>query len=179
MSSGRPRPYVGLALALLTCAFVGFQASPVFAAAHRDETPLPKSITDPATAGPSVSSGVGGAAVHMVIGLAVVLALIFALYKLLTRTSRKNGAVIADDGVISVVSSTPLGPSRSLHLVHVGSDLVLVGASEQSITPIRTYTQEEVRRLGLDPTSLAQAPSSSAGSPTSSLLELLRRMTAR
>jgi flagellar biogenesis protein FliO len=38
--------------------------------------------------------------------------------------------------VIDVVATTPLAQGRALHLVRVGDELVLVGATEQSITRI-------------------------------------------
>jgi flagellar protein FliO/FliZ len=121
----------------------------------------------------------GSAVVHMVLGLAIVLALIFGLYWLLKRTGRgKKDTAVADDGFIGVVSSTPLGPQRSMHLVRVGDELVLLAASEQSVTPVRVYSPEEARRLGVD---RVEDPPIDWGSATQkpSFVEQLRRMTAR
>ena len=47
------------------------------------------------------------------------------------------------------VASLPLGPNRSVHLVRVGDELVLLGAAEKGVTPIRTYTEDEARAVGL------------------------------
>ena len=47
------------------------------------------------------------------------------------------------------LATLPLGPNRSLHLVRAGDEVVLVGAGEHGVTPIRTYTQAEARALGL------------------------------
>jgi flagellar protein FliO/FliZ len=43
----------------------------------------------------------------------------------------------------------PLGPNRSVHLIRAGRELVLVGSAEHGIVPIRTYTEDEARDLGL------------------------------
>ena len=42
--------------------------------------------------------------------------------------------VVGTSGVIDVVATTTLAQGRALHLVRVGDELVLVGATEQSIT---------------------------------------------
>jgi flagellar biosynthetic protein FliO len=185
VSSGRPRPYDRLALGL-ACAFVGFVAPSAEAAGfRRDRTPLPADVSGAggAHASTQVGSGTGSAALHMLLGLAIVLALIFGLYKLLKRSAAKNDKTVRDDGWIGVLSSTPLAPSRSLHLVQVGDELVLVGSSEQSVTPIRVYTPDEARRLGIDPRTHQMLPPAapSRGNPGfgASLLEALKRMTAR
>lgn len=164
-------------LGLFACAIAGILVPSSLAGGYQDRTPLPKDVSGTGTtASTSISSGTGSAALHMLIGLAVVLALIFALYKLLKRTGRGGGAAgVSDDGFMSVVSSTPLGPTRSLHLVNVGEDLVLIGASEQSITPIRVYSRDEARRLGVE----LEADASVRGTQPSSFLEALRRMTTR
>jgi flagellar protein FliO/FliZ len=43
----------------------------------------------------------------------------------------------------------PLGPNRSVHLIRAGRELVLVGSAEHGIVPIRTYSEDEARSLGL------------------------------
>jgi flagellar biosynthetic protein FliO len=180
VSSGLPRPVDRLLCGLSACALVGFAVPSAHAAGgfHRDETPLPKDVSGVGNAhAVSITSSTGSAAIHMVIGLVVVLGLIFAIYAVLKRTKGPKGpAKIVDDGFISVVSSTPLGPSRSLHLVKTGNDLVLLGASEQSITPIRVYTSDEARRLGVE----LEADASLRPEPQRpSFLESLRNMTTR
>jgi flagellar biosynthetic protein FliO len=171
----------------LSCALTGaFAPAAAAAGFRRDRTPLPSDVsgTGGAHVATHVASGTGSAALHMLLGLAVVLALIFGLYKLLRRSAAKNDKTVRDDGFIGVVSSTPLAPSRSLHLVRVGDELVLVASSEQSVTPVRVYSKEEARRLGVDPELAAPAlPFSPA--PTGrpgfgpALVESLKRMTAR
>jgi flagellar protein FliO/FliZ len=182
---GRPRPFGRLALGL-ACAFVGFVPQTAVAAPfQRDRTPLPADVsgvggaTAPAA---HVASGTGSAALHMLIGLAIVLALIFGLYKLLKRSASKNDKSVADDGWMGVLSTTPLAPSKSLHLVRVGDELILLGSSDGSVTPIRVYGAEEARRLGVDPRlaqALPAAPGSRSAGFGASLLDSLKRMTAR
>jgi flagellar biogenesis protein FliO len=84
---------------------------------------------------------------------------------------------------MTVIASTPLAQARSLHLVRVGEELVLVGAAEQSVTPIRVYSAEESRRLvpagdegGLQP--LRSGEGDRPG-PGAALLDALRKLTAR
>jgi flagellar protein FliO/FliZ len=164
-------------IALLAALAFASVAAPAEAGGfHRDRTPLPKAVSGTASGtghAAAVSSGMGSAALHMVLGLAVVVALIFGLYWLLKRTARKNDGTVRDDGFIDVVSSTPLAPQRSVHLVRVGDELLLVGASEQSVTPIRVYSPEEARKLRVDRHDDLPAE------PRPSFLETLRRMTAR
>jgi flagellar biosynthetic protein FliO len=70
-------------------------------------------------------------------GLVVVVALIYGIHWLLKQwgQSRLQG-VAGRAGVIDVVATTPLAQGRTLHLVRLGDELVLVGATDQSITRI-------------------------------------------
>lgn len=117
----------------------------------------------------------------MLFGLAIVSALIFGLYKILKRTSSKNDKTVLDDGWMQVVSSTPIGPSRSLHLVRVGNEVVLLASSEQSVTPVRVYAAEEAERLGVDAIPQLGSGSKPSGNPSfgTSIVESLKRLTAR
>jgi flagellar biosynthetic protein FliO len=181
--SGRPRPFGRLALGL-ACALVGLFPSTAAAAGFRDRTPLPADVSGaggakvPTT---HIASGTGSAALHMLIGLAIVVALIYGLYKLLKRSANKNDKTVGDDGWMGVVSTTPLAASRSLHLVRVGEELILLGASDGSVTPIRVYGADEARRLGVDPRTVESLPvrPASGAKGVGSLIEGLRRMTAR
>ena len=47
------------------------------------------------------------------------------------------------------VATLPLGTNRALHLVRAGGEIVLLGAAEHSVTPIRRYSEDEARALGL------------------------------
>jgi flagellar biosynthetic protein FliO len=184
VSCGGPR-LPGRFTVLLAGVSAGLLVAPANALAFkRDNTLLPAAVRSPshASATTHIASGAGNAALHMLLGLAVVSALIFGLYKILKRTAGKNDKTIRDDGWMQVVSSTPLGPSRSLHLVRVGNEVVLLASSEQSVTPVRVYGTEEAELLGAHalPAPVVSGRRSS-GNPSfgSSLIESLKRLTAR
>ena len=82
-------------------------------------------------------SNSGGSALRFIFGLAVVLGAIYGVHWLLKKwgQSRLQG-VAGRAGVIDVVATTALAQGRALHLVRVGDELVLVGATDQSITRI-------------------------------------------
>jgi flagellar protein FliO/FliZ len=189
MCPGRPRPSERLRLALvpLLLLLVAPASASAASAFHRDRTPLPADISGGTAATGTVhaASTGGGAAFRMVIGLAIVLALIFGLYKLVKRAADKNDKTVRHEGGMTVLATTPLAPSRSLHLVSVGEELVLVGVSEQSVTPIRVYSAEEARKLRLDQTGGPGAMMPLSG-PTdgrpgfgAAFLKTLRERTAR
>ena len=74
----------------------------------------------------------------------------------------------------------PLGPNRALHLVRAGREIVLIGTAEHTVTPIRRYSEDEARALGL-----IDAPTISVGATLESLepvqpkgfIEILRSKT--
>ena len=136
------------------------------AAFHRDRTPLPTSVSGGSSAS---HASTGGSFARMIVGLAIVIAVIYGVYWLLKAYGRSKGAPV-DDGRMTVVATTALAPNRSLHLVRVGEELVLVGSADGGITPVRVYGPDETRRLELE------AP---PAAPRGSLLEELRKRTAR
>jgi flagellar biosynthetic protein FliO len=120
----------------------------------------------------------------MLVGLAIVLGLIYGIYRLLKRFSSRE-ATVRDVGAMKIVATTQLSPARAIHLVRVGDELVLVGSAEQGVTPIRVYSADESRRLEVEspsPPSLApaafRADEHSSGF-LSNLLEVLRQRTVR
>ncbi|MCW2924982.1 MAG: flagellar biosynthesis protein FliO, partial [Thermoleophilia bacterium] len=82
------------------------------------------------------------------LGLIVVLGAIFGVHWLLKKwgASRMEG-VAGRAGIIDVVATTSLAQGRALHLVRVGGELVLVGATENSITRIGDF---DAAALGAD-----------------------------
>ena len=124
----------------------------------------------------------------MIVGLAIVLGLIYGLYRLLKRFSNRE-ATVRDVGAMTIVATTQLSPARALHLLRVGDELVLVGSAEHGVTPIRVYSADEARRLEAEepapaPASLApaafRAEERRNGSGfVSNLLEELRQRTVR
>jgi flagellar protein FliO/FliZ len=131
----------GVACALLTAPAALAATSTT---ATGENTPL---RLDPAPAAEH-SSGGGGGIVRTIVGLAVVIGVIFGLHWLLkqvkgSRESRSTG------GGLQPLSTLALGPGRSLHLVRAGNEIVLVGSAEHGVTPLRVYSEEEARALGL------------------------------
>jgi flagellar protein FliO/FliZ len=116
-----------------------------------EDTPL--NLPSPSSArelGTSPGAG-GGSLVRTFLGLAVVVAVIYGLYWVL-RQVKKSREERAHGTGLHVETTVPLGPNRSLNLVRVGRELVLVGVAEHGVVPIRTYTEEEAEALGITPT---------------------------
>ena len=195
---GRPRSFArrGFALVFVLACSLAVTAAAAAAgkapAFKRDDTPLPADISGGATttthagtaAAAGSSDGGGSAVVRMLFGLAIVLAVIYGLYRLLKRSADKNDkSNRAHGGGMTVVASTPLAQSRALHLVRVGDELVLVGSSEQGVTPTRVYDAAETRRLGLESRDdfqpLIENGSTSGMGFGNALVETLKRKTAR
>ncbi len=94
------------------------------------------------------TSGGGGGIVRTIVGLAVVIGVIVGLHWILkqvksSRESRSTG------GGLQPLATLALGPGRSLHLVRAGLEVVLVGCAEHAVTPLRVYSEDEARELGL------------------------------
>jgi flagellar protein FliO/FliZ len=131
--------------------FVLLAPATVLAAGAKDpygeKTPLNRPADDTGAVHAQVGSG-GGSLARTFVGLAVVVAVIYGL----TWVMRQMKASREDRSVgfgLSTEASVPLGPGRSVHLIRAGRELVLVGSAEQGVVPIRTYTEDEARTLGL------------------------------
>jgi flagellar protein FliO/FliZ len=110
-----------------------------------ENTPL---HLDPVPAAEHTSGGSGGGIVRTIVGLAVVIGVIVGLHWILkqvksSRESRSTG------GGLQPLATLALGPGRSLHLVRAGLEVVLVGCAEHAVTPLRVYSEDEARELGL------------------------------
>jgi flagellar protein FliO/FliZ len=130
---------------LAACASMLLAAPPVLAASSSESTPLNLPAVDQHAAS---SGGGGGGLVRTFVGLAIVLAVIYGLYWVLKQVKASRESAASGQGLESV-ATIPLGPNRSLHLVRAGRELVLLGVSEQSVVPIRSYGEDEARALGL------------------------------
>lgn len=186
---GRPSPWAAITVAL-ACAAVtlaGAVDSALASSFQRDRTPLPPSVSSGGGRGAAhtaqASSG-GSAIVRMVVGLAIVVAVIYGVYWLLRAYGRSRG--LASDGRLAVVATTSLAQNRALHLVRVGDELVLVGSAEHAVTPIRVYTPDEVKRLESffgdperSPASDRRDGRASAGGGAARFVDHLRRASAR
>jgi flagellar protein FliO/FliZ len=119
----------------------------VAAAADGEQTSL--NLGEAAKANTSENVGAsGGSIVRTIVGLAVVIGVIYGLTWVLKQVKANKSSTAAGNGLESV-ATLPLGQNRALHLVRAGAELVLVGAGEHGVTPIRTYTEAEARSLGL------------------------------
>lgn len=113
---------------------------------ERDQTPLPPAVTSGAgDAGEEAATGASGGIVRMIVGLAIVLAVIYGVYWLL-KAYRKS-KLASSDGRIEIVATTALAPNRAVHLIRVGNELVLVGSAEQGVTRLRVYGAGEAAEL--------------------------------
>jgi flagellar protein FliO/FliZ len=119
---------------------------PAFAA-DGEQTPLHLADESKQQASEHVGAS-GGSIVRTIVGLAVVIGVIYGLTWVLkqVKASKQTGA---EGSGLTAIATLPLGTNRSLHLVRAGGEIVLVGAGEHGVTPIRTYTEAEARSLGL------------------------------
>jgi flagellar protein FliO/FliZ len=123
--------------------------APVAFAADGENTPLGDlSGTETAKNAAQSSATSGGNIARTIVGLAVVLGVIYGLHWVLKQVKNSKDTANAGES-LETVASLSLGTNRSLHLVRVGSEIVLLGAAEHQITPIRRYTESEAHALGL------------------------------
>jgi flagellar protein FliO/FliZ len=109
-----------------------------------ENTPLHLDTAAPAA---QHSSG-GGGLVRTVVGLAVVIGVIFGLHWILKQVKSGRDSASTGNG-LQTLSTLALGPGRALHLVRAGSEVVLVGSADNAVTPLRVYSEDEARALGL------------------------------
>jgi flagellar protein FliO/FliZ len=125
------------------------------------------------------SSSGGSGIVRTIIALVVVVAVIYAVSRILRavkgRDQRPHG-----DG-LKHLSTLPLGGGRSLALVRSGRDIVLVGIGEHGVTPIKSYTEAEAIANGIEipPEPGSDRPGSGEERPFGAVIDRLRRMTVR
>ncbi len=80
-----------------------------------------------------------------------------------------------------MVATARLAPTRAVHLLRVGEELILVGSAEQGVTPIRVYPAAQAQALAeaLERgETLARLRGKEEGG-LASLVDELRRRTAR
>jgi flagellar protein FliO/FliZ len=122
-------------------------APPPAFAADGEQTPLHLPDESRQQAAEHVGTS-GGSIVRTIVGLAVVIGVIYGLTWVLKQVKTSKQAS-AEGAGLTTIATLPLGTNRSLHLVRAGGELVLVGAGEHGVTPIRTYSEAEARSLGL------------------------------
>ena len=127
----------------------------------------------------ATSGGAGGSIVRTIVGLAIVIAVIYGLSWIIRQSkASKNPA----KGVgLEQIASLPLGTNRSVSLVRVGTEFHLLGVSENSVTTIRAFTEDEAIDAGLPVNPLGdEAPAAATGEPPlARMVDSLRRMTVR
>jgi flagellar protein FliO/FliZ len=141
--------------AAVAAAFLCVLLAPAFAFAtgtatdpYGENTPL--NLPSDAAAKTADVGGGGGGLARTFVGLAVVVAVIYGLTWVLRQMKKSSSGELGAHGIgLSTEASMPLGPNRSVHLIRAGRELVLVGSAEHGIVPIRTYTEDEARDLGL------------------------------
>jgi flagellar protein FliO/FliZ len=128
-----------------TAALGLFLLAPAALAADGERTPL--NLSDDSAPAQAAGSS-GGGLVRTIVGLAVVIGVIYGLYWILKQVKASREETASGDG-LETLATLPLGTNRSMHLIRAGQEIVLVGAGEHGVTPIRTYSEAEARALGL------------------------------
>ena len=140
----------------------------------------------------SAHAASGGSIARTIVGLAIVLAVIFGLRWVMKQYKAGREKKAAGTG-LAQMATLPLGSNRSLHVVRAGREVLVVGSGEHGVTPVRSYSEEEARALGLleveeepalEMKSDGPTKSGAAGPPTAGdfgkrALETLRSWTVR
>jgi flagellar protein FliO/FliZ len=168
-----------------TAVFGMLLLAPAALAADGESTKLDlgSSSSSPAAKAPEASGGI----VRTIIGLAVVIGVIYGLTWVLKLLKGNREQKSSGQG-LTPLAALPLGGNRSVQLIRVGTEIVLVGIGEAGVTPLRTYTVAEARSLGLpvddtpavDTRATAQAAfaqSTPDGGPVQRVLDELRKRT--
>src|SRR3954470_19399492 len=135
--------------AILPAAVFGcLLTAPVAFAADGESAKLNLGSADESAKSAAHGASTGGSLVRTIVGLAVVLGVIYGLHWVLKQVKASKDSGDAGES-LETIASLSLGTNRSLHLVRVGGEIVLLGVAEHQITPIRRYTEAEAHSLGL------------------------------
>ena len=180
MRVGR-RPLLALVVVCavdLLCVTPGLSATkpPAF---HRDKTPLSAAVTKSDGSTPtSTVHDAGSAFGRMIIGLAIVIAVIYGVYWLLKKTARTRGKLSPGrDDVIQLMATTVLAPNRALHLVRIADEYLLIGSAEGTITRLRSYSAPP--SPGLEPEQSLRSLAPAAKATGTKPIDRLRSWTVR
>jgi flagellar protein FliO/FliZ len=98
---------------------------------------------------PHVSMSVGSGLGRTVLGLVIVVGVILIVAKLLKANQKRRQGIHGGNGdLVEVIGTTPIGPNRNLHLVRIGDEVLLLGAGEGGITPLRSFHPHEAVAIG-------------------------------
>jgi flagellar protein FliO/FliZ len=159
-------------------------------AATSEDTPL--NLGDPNNvAGSQSAGGGGGGIVRTIVGLAIVVAVIWGLSWVLRQVKASREERASGSG-LAPVATLPLGPGRSVHVVRVGREVLLLGVSEHQVTRLGAWSELEAEEAGLLPgddeppppaSFLPALPSGGASRGAASgirrLIDALRHLTVR
>ena len=122
------------------------------------------------------SSGPGGGSlVRTIVGLAVVLGVIYGLHWVLKQVKAGKDEADESGDALESIAQLNLGPNRSLHLVRVGGEIVLLGAAEHQVTPIRRFSEAEATALGLlEPPAMTLASLEAESAAPKGLMNIFR-----
>jgi flagellar protein FliO/FliZ len=134
----------------------------------------------------SVAHASGGGAgpdiIRTVVGLFIVIAVIYGISWILRQVKASKTRAASGEG-LEQVASLPLGSNRSLALVRVGRELMLIGVAEHRVDAIRKYNESEALEQGLELTREKVDPARDSGVPieplSNQLIDRLRRLTVR
>lgn len=159
-------------------------ATPAPRAADPEAQPIPEGSGGPV----SVDAGLGGTAFRLLLGLLIVVGLIMGVWYVMKRIQRSRYPALEGTGseLIAVLATTPLGPNRALHIVRVGEQVVLVGATDHAVQTVAHLDADTaaavVRNLppaggGIGAAARTRAVATSADA--TSWVDKLRAMTTR
>jgi flagellar protein FliO/FliZ len=118
---------------------------------------------------------------RMIVVLAVVLACIYGVFRLMRRLSRPRET---PESPLKIVVSASLGPGKNLHIVSLGTRAYLVGATDSTISLIANIEDRElvdslVLKAALEPRSASSAQGGRFSSTLASLLSSGSRQVSR
>jgi len=136
---------MALAIGLITHVENTLAASAPSSAAA-EKTPL--HLDAPSGGKSPLAGSSGGGLLRTVIGLVVVVLVIWAISKVLRYIKASKESKASGNGLQSV-ATLPLGNNRAVHVVRVGSEILLLGTAEQQVTQLARYSEDEALARGL------------------------------
>ncbi|RDI75994.1 Flagellar biosynthesis protein, FliO [Gaiella occulta] len=132
--------------ALVACLAAAAAGAPAALAAG-EQTPL--NLPEPeGSAGAGAASSAGAGLMRLFVGMLVIVGLVLAVRWVLKTYARgKFPGLAAAADAIEVLASKPLAPNRTLYVVRLGGETLLIGSTDQAITRLRTIPPEDALRL--------------------------------
>jgi flagellar protein FliO/FliZ len=107
-----------------------------------DETTL--TLGDAGTQARAANNAAGSSTLayflRMIVVLALVLAAIYGVYRLMKKASRPQ---TADSSAVKLLASSSLGQGKALHVVSVGAKAFLIGATDASVNLVSEIDDRE------------------------------------